>query len=287
MAMSNCASFSTWTSSYGRRTLFLQSRFWNRTVPVAPTARAGNRTQGVAQLPTSGTSTISSIPTARPYRSALAYQPQHFPFDVDLVALWERLIPAHLLGEDIQTFPPEVMLLFLCVHGSKDLWWRRIGWICDIAELVGSSPDLDWSYSLELATHAGARRMLLLGVALARELLQTPLPEHVCSWIRSDIAVQPLIEHTYHRLFDEQTIRFPVLERQRFRLRVRERPRDRIPVYKHLLQTIFVMIFVPNVKDRELIRLPGSLSALYYLVRPARLARRYWSHTFRRSNTSP
>ena len=46
------------------------------------------------------------------------------------------------------------------------------------------------------------------------------------------------------------------------------------------------MAFVPNIKDRELIRLPAALSALYYLVRPARLAQRFWSHTVRRSNTT-
>jgi hypothetical protein len=41
---------------------------------------------------------------------------------------------------------------------------------------------------------------------------------------------------------------------------------------------------VPNSKERELIELPASLSALYYLVRPARLAHKLWSQTFRRSN---
>ena len=209
-----------------------------------------------------------------------------FPFDIDLDALWGRLKPARLLDADIRVFPPEIMLLFLCVHGSKDLWWRRIGWICDIAELVGSSPDLDWSYSFELADQTGARRMLLLGVALARELLQMPLPEQVCSWIRSDNAVRALVEHAHHRLFDEQADHHSSLERYHFRLRVRERLRDRIPVYRHLVETVFTMAFVPNIKDRELIRLPAALSALYYLVRPARLAQRFWSHTVRRSNTT-
>ncbi|MEN8106974.1 MAG: nucleotidyltransferase family protein [Pseudomonadota bacterium] len=211
---------------------------------------------------------------------------QRFPFDIDLDGLWEHLEPAYLLGQDIRVFPAEVSLLFLCVHGSKDLWWKRIGWICDIAELLGSNPDLDWPYITELATRTGARRMLLLGLALAHELLQAPLPEQVCIWIRSDRAVQALVEHVRYRLFDEPTILDRILERQRFRISVRERLRDRIPVYRHLVKAAFAMIFVPNREDREMIKLPDALSALYYLVRPARLAKTLWSHTIRRSDTT-
>jgi len=214
---------------------------------------------------------------------------QRFPFDIDLDSLWDSLEPARLLDQDIRAFPTEVMLLFLCVHGSKDLWWKRIGWIVDIAQLLVSNPDLNWSYSFELATKTGTRRTLLLGLALARELLQASLPELVCNWIRSDKAVLALVEYVRQRLFNEETIpiRNRILERQRFRIKVRERLRDRIPIYRHLVKAAFVMIFVPQKKDRELIKLPGALSVLYYLVRPARLTHRLWSHTTHRSDTTP
>ncbi len=213
--------------------------------------------------------------------------PAYFPFNIDLNDIWQRLEPARLLDADIKVFPPEALLLFLCVHGSKDLWWRRIGWICDIAELLDSNPDLDWSYSLELATHSGAQRMLLLGLALARELLQAPLPENICNLIRLDRALQPLIQQVHHRLLNEHTIRYPVLEGQSFRISVRERLSDRIPTYRHLVKTLFSMVFIPNRKDHEVINLPGALSPLYYLVRPVRLAQKFWSRTFRHSNTTP
>jgi len=212
---------------------------------------------------------------------------RRFPTDVDLDALWEGLKPAILLEEEILSFPPEVLLVFLCIHGSKDLWWRRIGWICDIAELVAANPELDWSYGLELATQIGARRMLLLGLALAHELLQAPLPEMACAWIRSEHEVLSLTDDVRRRLFDEPIIRHPNLEKQRFRLRVRERLRDRIPIYQHSLEIFIYKAFVPNIEDRKLITLPGSLSALYYLVKPVRLAHKFWSHTIRRGRTTP
>jgi len=129
--------------------------------------------------------------------------------------------------------------------------------------------------------------MLLLGLALAHELLQAPLPTQVCSWIRADNAIQPLVDHVRHRLFDERTIEIPFAERQRFQRKVRERLRDRLPIYRQLVKITFTAVFKPNSKDREVINLPDSLSALYYLVRPARLAQRLWSHNNRRSNSTP
>ena len=209
---------------------------------------------------------------------------QRFPFEVDLENMWERLVTMRLLEEDIQTFPTEDLLLFLCVHGSKDMWWKRIGWVCDIAELLASYPDLDWSYTLELATHTGARRMLLLGLTLAHDLLQAPLPEQVYTWIRSDYAVKSLVGHVYSRLFDEQTAGNHFLERQCFHCKVRERLQDRVPIYRNLVKVAFFAAFVPNKHDREMIKLPAALSPLYYLLRPARLAHKRWSKTFRRSS---
>jgi hypothetical protein len=212
---------------------------------------------------------------------------QRFPFGIELDRLWDRLETARLLSQDIRVFPAEISLLFLCVHGSKDLWWKRIGWICDVGELLASNPDLDWLYIFELATHTGTRRILLLGLALARELLQSPLPDQVCTWIDSDKAVLPLTGHVRHRLFDDRNIRDRILEKPRFYISVRERLRDRIPAYRYLVIAAFSQLFVPQSEDREAIALPGALAVLYYLVRPARLAQRFCSLTIRRSDTKP
>jgi len=209
---------------------------------------------------------------------------QRFPFEVDLDEVWKRLQSVRLLDEDIQTFPPEALLVFLCVHGGKDMWWKRIGWTCDIAELLASNPDLDWSYSFDLATRTGARRMLLLGLALAHELLQAALPEQVCAWIRSDNSVQTLHEYVCHRMFDEPDAWDPILERQRFHSKVRERLRDRLPIYRNMITVALTFAITPNNKDRELIKLPAYLSALYYLVRPARIIHRLWSLGIRGGN---
>lgn len=210
---------------------------------------------------------------------------RRFPVDIDLDNVWEQLDNARLLGQNIRAFPPEVALLLLCIHGSKDLWWKRLGWICDVAELLSALPTIDWPRTLQLATETGTRRMFLLGLALAGELLQAPVPEQVWTWIRSDKAVTKLARYVRHRLFDKPTLRDRVVEKPRFRLRVRERLRDRIPVSRHLLSSAFEVLFVPHKEDRDWVHLSDSLSPLYWVVRPVRLARRLWLQSTRGSDT--
>lgn len=178
--------------------------------------------------------------------------PKHFPFNIDLDKLWVRLEPARLLDEDIRTFPVEVLLLFLCVHGNKDSWWKRIGWICDIAELLTSNPDLDWPYTFELAKRNGAQRMLLVGLGLAHELLQAPLPEQTHVSINSDNKVQALIEHVYKRIFDEEISHDSIFERRRFHIKVLERQRDKLQVYQYLVKRILHNLAHPFSLSRKL-----------------------------------
>ena len=59
--------------------------------------------------------------------------------------------------------------LMLCMHGSKHVWSRLI-WICDVAQLLISSPDLDWKEVIEEANQSGLWRSLALGVLLAHRV---------------------------------------------------------------------------------------------------------------------
>src|SRR5215213_4735975 len=92
-------------------------------------------------------------------------------------ALWQNLIDFDLNGTTVKTFSADDLLFSLCVHGSRHLW-ERLGWICDVAELI-SRRSLDWSALLERATKADSERMFLLGLHLAEKLLDAPLPHEV------------------------------------------------------------------------------------------------------------
>src|SRR5262249_22691014 len=99
----------------------------------------------------------------------------HFPFPLRLERHWERLPYISLMGTPVRSFPAEELLLYLCVHGSMH-GWGRLGWICDVAEQVRSHPGLDWQRVADLAASLGCRRMLLLGLTLATELLGADVP---------------------------------------------------------------------------------------------------------------
>ena len=113
------------------------------------------------------------------------------------------------------------------------------------------------------------------------------MPVPVSGWIQSDRAIDKLVRQVRQRIFQEPGPGDLLLEKQRFRLRVRERLRDRIPIYRHLISAPLIKLFVPNRKDIELIELPGAPFLLYYLIRPFRLARRFWSRAVHGKGSAP
>ncbi|MGH9756273.1 MAG: nucleotidyltransferase domain-containing protein, partial [Candidatus Acidiferrales bacterium] len=52
---------------------------------------------------------------------------RHFPRPPDISELAKNLVAVDLAGQEVRTFTPEVTLLMLCIHGSKD-FWERLSW---------------------------------------------------------------------------------------------------------------------------------------------------------------
>ena len=85
-----------------------------------------------------------------------------FFFPLKLEHLWERLETGSLEDTALRTLAPEDLLLILCVHGAKH-YWSKLGWICDVAELLRAHPGLKWTTLLLQAKQLGGRRILLSG----------------------------------------------------------------------------------------------------------------------------
>jgi hypothetical protein len=51
--------------------------------------------------------------------------------------LWQNLMTPRSQRHEVKTLSAEDLLFSLCVHGSRHLW-ERLGWICDVAELIAS-----------------------------------------------------------------------------------------------------------------------------------------------------
>ncbi|OCQ98736.1 hypothetical protein BCD64_22025 [Nostoc sp. MBR 210] len=189
--------------------------------------------------------------------------PRFFALEIPFDQLWERRQLVNLLDTDVATLSPEDLLLVLCVHGAKECW-SQLKWICDIAELLQTYKHLDWQTVEERSQILHCHRMLLLGLKLAQDLLQAPIPQSLQTAIIQDTCLPELSQQVISRLFSHPMPLSTTWQTTMFRLRVRDRSRDWV-------QYFVWRLLIPNVRDRRLFNLPNSLSFLYYLIRPIRL----------------
>lgn len=113
---------------------------------------------------------------------------EHFAFSLDRAECWRRMKPIAVQGRQVLTLAPEELLIILCVHGSKHAW-AQLKWVCDVAELLRRTPDMDWAHVFGCAARWRCRRMLSLGLTLASELLDAPLPVIVGGLVEEDVDI--------------------------------------------------------------------------------------------------
>jgi hypothetical protein len=192
--------------------------------------------------------------------------PRNFAFSLDVASLWQRAQEIELLGQKILMPCAEDLILLLCIHGTKDLW-DRLEWIYGVAELIRTTPALDWEKVLAEARRTFSTRMLLLGLALAHKLIGTTLPDKLLKEIEADSSVPLLVQLVEDRLFRNDNS-YALGFRMRFHLKARERLLDRVRYCVRLA-------FTTSHGDWEIIPLPAPLSFLYYFIRPVRLLKNY------------
>ena len=162
-------------------------------------------------------------------------------------------------------------MLVLCIHGGKHAW-ERLAWICDVAELVRRTPDLDWTAVSTEAERLRAGRILRLGLRLADELLDAPLPPHVADLVRSDRTLGTLAAYVRRWLFQPPRAGAGTF---RFHLGTRVGWRGKIELALGSLTAL-------NQQDLGGVKLPDAALPLYYVARPARLAAKAVRHASRR-----
>jgi len=190
--------------------------------------------------------------------------PHLFASTVNGERLWQDLITVELNGTAVKTFSAEDLLFSLCVHGSRHLW-ERLGWICDIAELIARRP-LNWTALLERARIADTERMFLLGVYLAQRLLDAPIPPEVKQRCDADQRLSSLADNIIDQLFNGPT-HVPATSREIFKYN--------IGVRRTLSARARYLLYMLRPTDSDLgsRSLPPSLSFAYYLTRPFRVFR--------------
>jgi hypothetical protein len=192
---------------------------------------------------------------------------RHSPLKPDLDYFIRRLKPVRLGDRDVGTFPAEDLLPMLCIHGSKH-FWDRISWIADVSELVQSPLMVDWGRSMRVAQSLNASRIVNVGLALAHQMLDTPLPREILTWIRADGVADEVATSILQRLIsrDPQSLNATA----RFNLR-----RRMVAGFFDGWRYASRLAILPAEEDWEMVRLPPALVPLYIALRPLRLFRKY------------
>lgn len=194
-------------------------------------------------------------------RWRLALTEPRFRRDLGMDWIWPRRRITSLAGAEVPDLDPEFTLLILCMHGSRHIWSRLL-WICDVARLIESSPEMDWGEVIREAKKKGLWRPLALGVLLAHRIVGVAVPQDILQHFESDTVAYSLALHIKEHFFDAPG----------------STPPGRVPYNLQLLdfhdrvRAFFSLDSLrPNERDREAFPLPKPLGFLYYLVRPLRL----------------
>jgi len=189
-----------------------------------------------------------------------------FGFSLRFDLLWAERQNVTLLTHPIATVSRENLLLILGAHGTSHCW-ESLKWICDIAQAATVFPDLDWTSLLNNAHALGCKRMLLTGMALARNICEIELPQPVERNVNSDKRAIELCKEIQSRLFAPKR-RLGYLERILTFIQSRERLRDRMHFICAELR--------PTERDRRVIDLPDSMRILYVPIRLVRVVLFHW-----------
>jgi Uncharacterised nucleotidyltransferase len=184
-----------------------------------------------------------------------------------LEAVWSRRQNVGLGGQSVPVLSPEDLLVYLCAHGGKHLW-KRLGWVCDIAALLESRPNMNWSLALATATRYGSRRVILVGFRLVNVLFGIQLPDEVLRVIRADPVVESLARDIHARLFADPPNRQSPLEACRLNMRMIDGIVNKIRYFAGIVIT-------PGGAEWRALPLPSWLYPVYYPFRMARIAAKY------------
>jgi len=188
----------------------------------------------------------------------------YLPFEPDF--LYNDLKRIDINGLNVSSFTIENLLLILCIHNAKHDW-EKLGWICDISELI-KNHKIDWTLIMEKSCQLGIQRILYINFSLAIDLFELKVPDDILNSLNSDHVVKKMFVLIKNKLFSETTCEFSLIDKLFFDLKKRE------SVYYGIRDCILGLT-VPSYPDFENLSLPKFLYPFYYLFRPFKLLKRY------------
>jgi Uncharacterised nucleotidyltransferase len=185
-----------------------------------------------------------------------------FPFVPTFQELLARSTRVEI-GGTVCTVSAEDNLLILCAHGARH-GWTSLGDICDIAELMRSSQNLDYKYLDQQIRELDAGRILQLGLGLAHYIAGARLDEPLMRLFGSGAIVSRWCASVAGKLFTRKRKGSEEVPMATITLRT-------IPSLAGRLKYLLSRLFLPTGADFAFCPLPGSLLSFYYVLRPVRI----------------
>ena len=173
-------------------------------------------------------------------------------------------------SQELLTLSNELLLVYLCIHGSKHMW-DRIGWICDIDRLVRTQA-IDWDVVISISERSKMRKSLYLGLHLSEILFHTPLPSQIQGQIKDEDLEKLLIpifsQFSKENSSSQESVNYRELFL--FHLKLFDSHTDR---FLFTVDTLFGI----SPADCMQYTIPSSLKTLYIFLRPLRLIVDYFN----------
>lgn len=197
----------------------------------------------------------------------------------DSPTFWEFVVPMQFDGLENEVFCKEFLFVYLCVHGYRH-YWQRLKWLVDIAELVDNHTDLNWSTIDALARRYGLVDIVDIALLLARNTLGANIPAEAALRIDAKPKLLRFTSYIWQVQFptnaDLAANELSPSRRFMFEYSLVENAHKRRLILHQIARMLFAPgRWQPNQADRDWIRLPESLTGLYYVLRPLRLIRAY------------
>lgn len=211
------------------------------------------------------------------YRNELTFSSEDQSFHVDLhwrilvhhlrmlpddAGVWERAGVVDLAGVSVHTLGATDLLSYFCARAAVDSW-ATLYRICDIAEAVRVAGEAGLADALDRASRVGKRRMMLVGLLMAHELLRARVPDEIVREARKIGAVVRTAAKAEREMFDLDARERGLLRRDLSLLRLLDSPRERLAFAMFLPLS-------PGPHDIKVVDLPEGLWWAYRLIRVVR-----------------
>ena len=176
----------------------------------------------------------------------------------------------------------ETLLVYLCLHGTRDCW-KDMESVSSIAGLIAGHDNWDWTRVDRMANRMRCKRMVLLGLVLARDLFDTKLPATILKAVADNPVVLNLASDVGKYLFESSESEMVENRKSKFssfHFRARDRWPEKLRYARHLLLSA-------TAQEWTRFPLPAGLSFLHLLLRPLRLSLTLFSRAMAGNRINP